>query len=150
MEENVTDKKRKTKSPFSPELLDRLIAQAGGPSNIAGPDGLLKHLTAAVMSRALDGELDHHLGYKRGESPPVSQPNRRNGTSPKTVRTAEGELEIQVPRDREGSFEPQLLPKHQRHFDGFNDKIVSMYARGMSVRDIRNHLEEMYGVRPRQ
>ena len=128
------------------ELLDELLREYGGPAGVTGPDGLLKELTRAVVNRAIGAELSHHLGYEEGEQPPDGQSNRRNGKTAKTVRTGQGPVEIEVPRDREGSFEPQLIPKHQRHFDGFDDKILSMYARGMSVREIRAHLEEIYGV----
>ena len=144
MEKENTEKK--SKAYFPPELLDQLIEGAGGPANIAGPDGLLKQLKAAILNRALDGELNHHLGYRHGEKPPEDQDNRRNGKGKKTLRSPGGQIDIEVPRDRNGTFEPQIVPKHQRHFDGFDDKIVSMYARGMTVREIRAHLEEMYGV----
>jgi putative transposase len=90
--------------------------------------------------------MAHHLGYERGEEPAEEQPNRRNGHRIKRVRSDRGELEVEVPRDREGSFEPKLIAKHQRSFDGFDDKILSMYSRGMSTRDIRRHLHELYGV----
>lgn len=91
-------------------------------------------------------EMSYHLGYEPGQDVPEGQTNRRNGFSRKALRSDQGELEVQVPRDREGTFEPQLVKKHQRQFNGFDDKIVAMYARGMSVRDIRAHLEEVYGV----
>ena len=128
------------------ELLDELLKEYGGSSGVTGPDGLLKDMTRAVINRAMGAELTHHLGYEPGQTPPSGQANRRNGKTGKTVRTGQGEIAIDVPRDREGSFEPQLIPKHQRDFDGFDDKILSMYARGMSVREIRAHLEEIYGV----
>jgi len=108
--------------------------------------GLLRKLSGALITRAMEGEMSHHLGYERDEPPPAEQANRRNGKGSKQVRTDHGEVQVNVPRDREGSFEPQLLPKHQRHFKGFDDKILAMYARGMSVRDIRAQLEEIYGV----
>lgn len=131
---------------LSNELIDQLLKQYQGSGGKADPQALLKGLTTAVLNRAMDSELDHHLGYGKGDAAPAEQNNRRNGRSPKRLRTEQGEVEIQVPRDREGSFEPQLVPKHQRHFGGFDDKILAMYARGMTVRDIRAHLEEMYGV----
>lgn len=129
-----------------PELLEELLAAAGGPAGLTGKDGLLKQLTAALLNRALDAEMSEHLGYESKESPPEQQTNRRNGHRTKKVRSERGELDVHVPRDREGSFEPKLVRKHERHFDGFDDKILSMYARGMSTRDIRAHLNEMYGV----
>ena len=143
------DKETKISTPktaIPKELLDQLLAVGGGSQGLTGPDGLLKQLTGALVSRALDGELDHHLGYRNGEKPPEGQDNRRNGKTAKTLRTGHGNVSVEVPRDRDGSFEPELVRKHQRQFDGFDDKIISMYARGMTVRDIRAHLEELYGV----
>jgi transposase-like protein len=137
---------RSSKEIFSPEVLDQLLKGYVKPEDLTGPDGLLKRLTGALVERAMNAELTHHLGYEAGEKPPEEQANRRNGTSSKTLRTEQGSLCIDVPRDREGTFEPQIVPKHQRQFNGFDEKILSMYARGMSVRDIRAHLEEIYGV----
>jgi putative transposase len=128
-----------------PELLEELLAMAG-PGGLTGKDGLLKQLTAALVNKALEAEMSEHLGYESRESPAEEQVNRRNGHRTKKVRSDHGELEVHVPRDREGSFEPKLVGKHERHFDGFDDKILSMYARGMSTRDIQAHLKEMYGV----
>lgn len=98
------------------------------------------------MNRVMSAEMTEHLGYEPAAKAPKGQTNRRNGNSLKTVRTNHGEVELAIPRDREGTFEPQLVPKHERHFDGFDDKIISMYARDMSTRDIRDHLQEIYGV----
>lgn len=126
------------------ELLDELLERYEG--DLSDPQALLKGLTAAVLNRAMAAELDHHLGYDKGGKPPSEQSNRRNGKSTKRLRTDQGEVEVEVPRDRNGSFEPQVVRKHQRQFGGFDDKILAMYARGMTVRDIRAHLEEMYGV----
>lgn len=128
------------------EVLDALIANYSKPSDLVGPEGLLKKLTAALVSRAMEAELTEHIGYARGEAPPEGQGNRRNGTSEKRLRTKNGEVAVKVPRDRDGSYEPLLVPKHQRHFDGFDDQILALYARGSSVRDIRAHLEDLYGV----
>ena len=111
---------------------------------MTGPDGLLKRLTGALIERALAAELTDHLGHDPGE--PAVSGNARNGTSPKTLTTEQGEVPIETPRDRNGTFEPQLVKKHQRRFTGFDDKILSMYARGMTVRDIQAHLTEMYGT----
>jgi putative transposase len=134
------------KKELPSEVLDQLLKDWGGPAGLLGDQGLLKQLTAALVQRAMDAELSHHVGYERGETPPDNQTNRRNGKSKKRVRTEHGSMEVSVPRDREGTFSPEILPKHQRHFNGFDDKILSMYARGMSTRDIRAHLEEIYGV----
>ena len=89
----------------------------------------------------MEAELSHTLGYDAGQEPPIGQSNRRNGKSKKTVRTEHGPVEVTVPRDRDGVFAPEVLPKHQRQFNGLDDKILSMFARGMSTRDVRNHLE---------
>lgn len=123
-----------------------MLREYGGSAGVTGPEGLLKELTRRLVNRAMEGELTHHLGYEPGEEPPAEQDNRRNGKGRKRVRTGQGPIEVEVPRDRDGSFEPQLIAKHQRQFDGFDDKILSMYARGMSTREIRDHLEEIYGV----
>lgn len=139
-----SDGERKWK--FSPELVDGLLEECRSSSDITGPDGMLKALIGAVVNRALKAEMRHELGYAEGERPAAEQTNRRNGTSEKTLRTSHGPVTIEVPRDREGAFEPEIVGKHQRHFDGFDDKIVSMYARGLSTRDIRAHLAEIYGV----
>ena len=144
-QDSIVSKGRRKKSR-SDELLDELIAEYGGSAGVTGPDGLLKDLTRRLVNRAMGAELTQHLGYEAGQAPPEGQGNRRNGKTEKTVRTGQGPIEVEVPRDRDGSFEPQLIPKHQRHFDGFDDKILSMYARGMTVREISAHLEEIYGV----
>src|SRR6266704_3541735 len=128
------------------ELIDQLLAGHEGAGAIAGPDGLLMQLTQRVVERAVSAELSDHLGYGLGEQPAEGEPNRRNGWTSKTLITDHGPVPVELPRDREGSFEPQLVPKHQRRFAGFDDKIVSMYARGMSTREISKHLEEIYGV----
>ena len=126
------------------ELLDELLAGYKGPEDLTGPDGLLKQLTGALVERALAAELTDHLGHEPGAR--VTGGNARNGTTPKTLTTDQGDVPIDVPRDRTGTFEPQLVKKHQRRFTGFDDKILSMYARGMSVRDIQAHLTEIYGT----
>lgn len=134
------------KTPIPKELLDQLLAGYQGPEDLLGQQGLFKRLTAALVNRAMEAELTHHLGYQAGEKAPESQPNRRNGKGRKRVRSDQGPIDLEVPRDREGTFEPLIVPKHQRHFNGFDDKIVSMYARGMSTREIQAHLQEIYGV----
>ena len=122
---------------LSDELIDELLAGARTPEELAGPNGLLQRLTKRLVERAMDAELTEHLGYERGEAPPGGTGNARNGFSEKTVHTEHGSLRIEQPRDRKGSFEPQIVPKRQRRFHGFDEKIVAMYARGMSVRDIQ-------------
>lgn len=128
------------------EIVDQLLAGYNKPDDLLGPDGLMKQLIGRLISRAMKAEMSHHLGYENGETPPEGQGNRRNGLHEKTVRTDMGQVTIEVPRDRDGTFEPSIVGKHERHFDGFDDKILSMYARGMSVRDIQSHLREIYGV----
>ena len=128
------------------EVLKELLAGYKKPEDLLGPEGLLKQLTAALVSKALSAEMTEHLGYEKNEVAGRGSGNSRNGTSEKTQKTDSGEMPIEVPRDRNGSFEPQLVKKHQTHFDGFDEKIISMYARGMTVREIQGHLQELYGV----
>lgn len=128
------------------ELIDELLAGARTPEEITGPDGLLSRLTKRLVERAMDAELTEHLGYERGQAPPGGVGNARNGITPKTIHTEQGSARIEQPRDRAGSFRPQIVPKHKRRFEGFDERIVAMYARGMSVRDIQAHLRELYGV----
>jgi putative transposase len=128
------------------ELIDELLAGARTPEEITGPDGLLQRLTKRLVERAMAAELTDHLGYGHGEAPPGGVGNARKGTTPKTIHTGHGSVRIEQPRDRSGSFEPQIIPKHQRRFEGFDDKIIAMYGRGMSVRDIQAHLAELYGL----
>lgn len=124
-------------------LLDSLVA---GPMTAESFAELVLSFKKALMERALGGELSHHLGYGRGESKPEESPNHRNGTSAKTVLTDSGAVRIEVPRDRAGTFEPLLIGKHERRFEGFDDKILALYARGMTVREIQGYLREMYTV----
>ncbi|MGW7005888.1 IS256 family transposase [Streptomyces sp. NPDC054933] len=129
------------------EVVERLMdrADASGAA-LLGEGGLLTEVTRAVLERALDAEMTEHLGYEKHDPAGRGSGNSRNGTSPKTVLTDAGAVTLAVPRDRDGSFEPQLVPKHARRLAGFNEQILSLYARGMSVRDIRSHLAAMYGV----
>ena len=128
------------------ELLASLLADYKKPEDLIGENGLLKQLTKLLVERALDAELTEHLGHERNEAVANASGNTRNGKSKKTLKGEFGELPIEVPRDRHGSFEPQLIPKHQTRWAGFDDKIISLYARGMTVREIQAHLEEMYGT----
>jgi putative transposase len=125
--------------------LDELLA-GKSTAEIVGPDGLLKQLTKSLLERAMNAELTHHLGYGKHELEGRGSGNSRNGQSRKTVQGDFGAVEIGVPRDRNGTFEPKILPKHERRLAGFDDKILSLYARGLTTRDIQSHLEEMYGV----
>jgi putative transposase len=128
------------------ELLDELIKDYKKPEDLIGETGLLKQLTKALMERALNAELTEHLGYEKHDPAGYNSGNSRNGATPKTVQGEFGEIVVETPRDRNGTFEPQILRKHQTRFEGFDEKILSMYARGMTTREIQGHLQEMYGV----
>ena len=136
----------KKKHDVPEELLAGLLANYQKPEDLIGEDGLLKHLTKLVVERALEAEMTEHLGHGKNEPVANGAGNTRNGKSRKTLKGEFGELPIEVPRDRHGSFEPQLIAKHQTRWAGFDDKILSLYARGMTVREIQAHLEEMYGT----
>ena len=123
------------------EVLDQLLA-GRDPQDLFAKDGLVDELKKALSERILNTELDEHLGEERAEG----NANRRNGSSQKTVLTGTSKVRLSIPRDRAGTFDPKLIAKYQRRFPDFDDKIISMYARGMSVREIRGHLEELYGV----
>ena len=128
------------------ELIDELLAGAQTEEEIAGPGGLLGQLTKRLVERAMEVELTDHLGYEPHQEPPGGAGNTRNGSTPKRLITESGEVQIDTPRDRAGSFDPKIVRKRQRRFEGFDDKILALYARGMSTRDISAHLEEIYGV----
>ena len=126
-----------------PELIEQLVQ---GPMTPSEAQDLFLSLQKAVIERLMNAEMSQHLGYKPGEDKPDGQTNERNGASGKTVLTDKGAVRIDVPRDRAGSFEPILIPKHERRFTGFDDKIIAMYARGMSVREIQGFIAESYGT----
>ena len=128
------------------ELLDELLSDYQRPEDLIGENGLLKQLTKRLVERALDAEMTAHLGHERHAPVANASGNTRNGRSRKTLKGEFGELPIEVPRDREGSFEPQIVPKHQTRWTGFDEKVLSLYARGMTVREIQAHLQEMYGA----
>lgn len=128
------------------ELLDELLQDYEKPEDLLGERGILKQLSKALIERSLEGEMTHHLGYSKHSPEGKNSGNSRNGRNQKNVKAGHGELTIEVPRDRNGEFEPIIIEKGQRRFDGFDDKVISMYARGMTVRDIQGHLEEIYGV----
>jgi putative transposase len=125
------------------ELIDQFVT---GPMSAEAVQDISMAFKKALIEGALGGELSHHLGYRPGATKPEDAVNHRNGASGKTVLTEDGPLRIEVPRDRDGSFEPVLIPKHDRRFTGFDDKIVAMYARGMTVREIQGFLAEQYGT----
>lgn len=128
------------------EILKELMKGYKGPEDLKGENGLLKQLTKALIEEAMSAELTEHLGYEKHEQGEKADGNRRNGKSNKTVRTEQGPLELEVPRDRNATFQPKIVEKHQRQFTGFDDKILSMYARGMTNREISEHLKEIYGT----
>jgi len=127
-------------------LIDELLKDYKGPEDILGEHGILKELTRKILERALQAEMTHHLGYKRYAPEGRNSGNSRNGKTRKTLIGEIGELPIETPRDRQGSFEPEIVRKGQTRFEGFDEKILSLYARGMTVREIQGHLEEIYGV----
>lgn len=138
-------KEEKAAEKKTDEIIDELLAEHGlSREGVLGPKGLVARLTKRVVEKALAGELTHHLGYERGQEP-VGE-NCRNGSSVKRVLSEDGAMEIAVPRDRAGSFEPMLIGKGQRRFEGFDEKIIAMYARGMSVREIQGFLLDQYKV----
>jgi putative transposase len=135
---------------FSNELLDQLLAGCERPEDILGPQGLFAQLKKALAERALGAELGYHLAHE-AQTPPATgerrrRRNHRNGSSPKTVLTDTGAVTVAIPRDRAGTFEPRLIPKHQRRLPGFDQKVLALYARGLTVREMQAHLTELYGV----
>jgi putative transposase len=132
------------------DLLDELIrehlAEGKHPRELLEEGGLLKQLTKQLVQKCLEVEMDTHLGYEKNERAGKGADNRRNGYSKKTLKSEQGEIVLGVPRDRAGDFEPQVVPKHQTRLAGLDSKVIALYARGMTVRDIQAQLEEMYGV----
>jgi transposase-like protein len=139
-------RKRKPKGPFSDELIDQLLAQVRGKDaeSLLGESGLVGQLKKQLAERMLSAELSHHLKTEAEQAP--AEPNHRNGTSAKTVMTPSGALALNIPRDRLATFDPVLVAKHQRRLPGFDDHVIGMYARGMTLREIRGHLLELYGL----
>ncbi len=138
----------RTRKPKPTDVPDAVLDQFArpGPLTAADVETAMRRFKKALLERALGGELTHHLGYPSGGTKPAAATNHRNGTSDKTVLTDDGTLDLEIPRDREGTFEPQLIPKHARRFTGFDDKILALYARGLTVREIQAFLSEMYAV----
>ena len=129
------------------ELVDRLMAQVDAQGlELLGPEGVLTELTSRILSRGLEVEMADHLGYEKGDPAGWGSGNNRNGSYPKTVQTDAGTVGVEMPRDRNATFEPQLIAKHQRRLRGFNELVISLVARGMTTRDTRAHLQEIYGV----
>jgi len=128
------------------KLLDELLKDYKKPEDLTGEKGLLKQLTKRLIERAMSAEMSQHLGYEKHSPEGKNGGNSRNGYSTKTIRSDSGEFDIDQPRDRDGTFEPQIIKKHQKSFNGFDDKIMSMYSLGMTTRDIQSHIKEIYGV----
>lgn len=131
---------------FRPELIDELLKDYRNPEDLMGEGGIFKQLTKALIERCLSAELDTHLAEEKAEPEAERPKNRRNGHSKKTIQGEFGKAEIGIPRDRNGAFEPQLIQKGQTRFNGFDDKILTLYARGTTTRDIQAQLHELYGV----
>ena len=131
---------------FTKEALDEILKGYKGEEAILGPEGLIKQLSKALIERAMETELSEELGYEKSATGEKATANRRNGKTHKTLRTDQGPMEISIPRDRQGSYEPAIVPKHQRHWRGFDDKILSMYALGLTTRQIQEHLKDIYAV----
>ena len=131
-------------APIPAEVLDQVVRD--GPLTAADVETATRRFKKALIERALGAELTHHLGYAPGESTPELTTNHGNGTSGKTVLTDDGPVPIEVPRDRQDTFEPPLIGKHERRFTGFDDKVIALYARGLTVREIQAFLKEMYAV----
>jgi transposase-like protein len=136
-------RKRQQEPEFAPDALDALIGDTKTPEDLAV---LFRRMKKAMSERILNAELTHHLGYAPGAEKPAAQANHRNGSTPKTVLTDDDAVTLAIPRDRAGTFEPQLVPKHVRRLPGFDQKVLSLYARGMTVREIQGHLEELYQI----
>jgi putative transposase len=128
------------------ELIDNLLKDYKKPADLIGENGLLKQLTKQLLERAMAAEMTEHVGYDKHDAAGHNSGNSRNGKSAKTIKGTFGELALETPRDRNGTFEPQIIEKHQTRFTGFDANIISLYARGLSTREIQQHLEEIYGV----
>ena len=128
------------------ELIDKLLKDYKKPEDLVGENGLLKELTNRLLERAMSAEMTEHVGYEKHDATGDNTGNSRNGTSAKTIKGTFGTMPIEVPRDRNGTFEPQIIEKHQTRFTGFDDNIISLYARGLSTREIQQNLEEIYHV----
>jgi putative transposase len=133
-------------SRFNPELIDELIKNYEKPEDLFGKDGIFKELQKTLLERILSSELTTELGYNKHSIEGKNSGNSRNGYSEKTLKGEQGDLTINIPRDRNGDFEPKIIPKNQTRFDGFDEKIISLYARGMTTRDIQEQLKDLYGV----
>jgi putative transposase len=143
---NVDYSIKDTLMTIRPELLDELLKDYAKPEDLVGEGGLLKQLTKALVERCLETEMSVHLDQPQYQSAGKAKRNRRNGHSQKTIKGEFGQATLDIPRDRNGEFEPQMVKKGQTRFDGFDGKILSLYGRGMTTRDIQDQLKDMYGV----
>uniref|UniRef100_A0A3B0M1S9 Mutator family transposase n=1 Tax=Arsenophonus endosymbiont of Trialeurodes vaporariorum TaxID=235567 RepID=A0A3B0M1S9_9GAMM len=132
--------------PISNELIDQLLQDCHSHHDLLGESGLLKELTKRLAERVLEAEMDIHLGYAKHDSAGNNSGNSRNGKTSKSVRSQNGEIELDIPRDRNSTFEPALIGKNEKQLNGFDDRIISLYYRGLSTRDIQAHFKEVYGV----
>ena len=123
-----------------------MFGEYEGPEQLTGPDGLIIQLRRRLIERAAGAELEQHLGYRPGADAPEGQPDRRKGVLQKTLRTQDGPVTVELPRDRDGSFEPQIVPKPAGSFNGSDNQILTSYAGGMSTRDIQRHLRDLQGI----
>ena len=128
------------------ELIDDLLKDYKKPEDLIGENGLLKQLTKRLLERAMSAELTEHVGYEKHDAAGNNSGNSRNGKSAKTIKGSFGRMPLEVPRDRNGTFEPQIVEKHQTRFTGFDENIISLYSRGLTTREIQDHLEEIYHV----
>jgi transposase-like protein len=128
------------------EILDELLKEYKGPDDFYGPDGIVKQLSKALIERIMQTELTEQIGYEKSDAGEKKSGNRRNGKSSKTLRTDQGPTEIEVPHDRDGDFAPQIIPKYQCEWRGFDDKILSMYALGLSTKAIQENLKDIYNI----
>jgi putative transposase len=140
----MSDEKKPREIPD--DLIEQLLKNVSTPDDLTGKDGLLKQLTARLVGTMLQAEMDDHLGYEKGDAKGRGSGNSRNGITSKKLKTEAGAVEIEVPRDRAGTFEPKIVPKRRTRMRSFDEKILALYSRGMSVRTIQEHLEELYGV----
>jgi putative transposase len=142
----LQQRRRMAPMTISKDLLDELLSGVETAEDLLGDKGLMKELKVRLMARMLGAELTAHLGYEPRGEPPRQQSNRRNGAARKVLKGNDGAVPIDIPRDKDGSLEPELIRKGQIRIDGMDDKIIGLYAAGLSTRDIRAHLEDVYGL----
>lgn len=139
-------KRNKQEKDALDNIIDQLDLNGVTQEELFGEDGLVKALTSRILNKALQAEMDNHLGYQKNDSAGNNSGNNRNGYSTKKVMTQDQEVELSIPRDRNGEFSPVLVPKYEKRLPIFNEQIIALYSSGMTVRDIQAHLQDMYGV----